>query len=439
MYNEKEYVFKTIEIAKYALKEITSNYEIVIVDDASTDGSGQLTDEIAKADNKIKVIHHFKNRKLGGALKTGFSNASKDINVYTDIDLPFDLFALKNVIPLISESDIIKGYRIGSRESLLRTVYSKIYNFLINFIFGIKIRDVNFALMIFRREVLRNIELRSEGSFINAEFLAKARRIGYSIREVAVTYQPRTYGVSRLSSIPVIFKILFEMVKFYPEIKLLSQKKVTYNKLKVFYKNATLKAKIYNFLRFKTCPFTIITKFIPPEGGVADLGCGTGIFLNLLRMEYNNHSLLGFEWDKRKVKIATESLNGNHNIRFEVIDVTNNNFNLPQTKCITLIDILYYLKLNEKRKLLRKCFETLDNNSVLIVKDINRTWGLKFLWAFIQEFVVIKILHFTTARGLYFENKEKCTNLLKESGFSVKVFAIDRGYLYPHILYVCTK
>ena len=137
-----------------------------------------MADSLARVNNRIKVIHHGKNRKLGGALKTGFYSAFKDIIVYTDIDLPFDLSRLKDLIPLVNEFDIIKGYRAGKRESWLRIFYSKAYNLLINFVFNVKFSDVNFSLKIFKRAVLEDMDLKSEGSFIDAEFMIKAVKLG---------------------------------------------------------------------------------------------------------------------------------------------------------------------------------------------------------------------------------------------------------------------
>jgi len=224
MFNEKEYIQIAIEKASRILDLMNVDYELIVVDDASSDGSEKIIEDLAKYNDRIKVFHHKNNRKLGGALKTGFSKATKDIIVYTDVDLPFDLSILKEAAFLIRETDIIQGYRIGSRESIMRVIYSKVYNSLIKFIFGLKIKDVNFSMKIFRRVILNHINLKSEGSFINAEFLIKSKNLGYKIKEIGVNYQLRGYGVSRLSSPGVILKILFELIKLYPEVKKNSSK-----------------------------------------------------------------------------------------------------------------------------------------------------------------------------------------------------------------------
>jgi glycosyltransferase involved in cell wall biosynthesis len=439
MYNEKEYLPRAIKEAGVVLNNINPDYEIIIVDDASTDGSGKIAEEIVKTDGKIKVIRHDKNRKLGGALKTGFSYATKDIIIYTDMDLPFDLALLRNIVPLISKFDVVIGCRTGHRESFLRVIYSLVYNRMINFILRVKVKDVNFALKIFKREVLNEIELKSEGSFINAEFLAKAKRLGCSINEVEVEYKSRTYGISRLSNPAVILKILYEMCKLFPEIICLSKKKIMYSKLKKLYKAANLKTKIYNFVRFKTCPFDIIKTFVPEEGTVVDLGCGTGIFLNLLRQDSYRRLLLGFDKDERKLKMATTSLNGAKNIEFKRMDLADKDFDLPHARCILAIDVLYYLDFNKKKELLERCYRALNAGSRLLIKDLDKAFSFKFAWTFLQEFLAVKLFRFTSAKGIYFGNRNDYISILRESGFSVETFDLDRGYFYPHILYVCKK
>ena len=109
MFNEKENLPRTVEKAARILSSITDDYEIIIVDDASTDGAGELAEQIGRVNNRIRVVHHPENKSLGGALKTGFGHATKEIIVYTDMDLPFDLERLREALPLLSEYDVVKG------------------------------------------------------------------------------------------------------------------------------------------------------------------------------------------------------------------------------------------------------------------------------------------------------------------------------------------
>ena len=445
MYNEKDYLVKTVQTAGSILGGMTDNYEIIIVDDASTDGSGTMADSLACLNNRIKVIHHGRNRKLGGALKTGFYKAVKDIIVYTDIDLPFDLSRLKDLILLVNEFDIIKGYRSGKRESLLRSFYSKAYNLLINFVFHVKFRDINFSLKIFKRSALNELELKSEGSFIDAEFMVKAANLGYSIKEVELEYTPRTYGISRLSSPGVIFKIIYEMLKLFPEVRGYSRKGLGYRKLRRLYRNSTLWIRFYNFIRLLTCPFYKIAEALPVGcGKVIDMGCGTGIFLNLVRITRGgcgNLESVGFDTDERKIAAARQSLaiGGYPAAEFKTEDITSNTCDFRGAKCVIMTDVLCYFDGAEKNRLLQKCFRELDAGGTVIIKDINKGATLKFFWTLIQETIAIRMLRLGRYRGFYFGDRNEYLDILEKNGFSAEAFDLSRGYIYPHILYVAKK
>lgn len=206
------------------------------------------------------------------------------------------------------------------------------------------------------------------------------------------------------------------------------------------YKRAGLKVRIYNFIRFKSLPFNTIEGFIPKEGEVIDLGCGTGLFLNLLRLNSNHRLLLGFDVDERKIRVAIESSRNDKNIIFQKIDINNIDFSSLNVKCITIIDVLYLLNAHRKKALLDKCFTALSVGGTLLIKDVNKSLSPKFLWTFLQEFLAIKIFRITTADGLYCENRQKYLSRLREAGFTVtKDIDLSKGYLYPHILYVCQK
>jgi len=227
MWNEQEYIGRTLAAAHEAcatlidLGEI-ADYEIIIIDDASTDDTPRLADEAAAVDQRIKVVHHPKNRKLGGSIKTGFATATGDLVLYTDADLPFDMGELKRAcrIMRLYEADIVSAYRLDrTGEGYVRTVYSFIYNVLVRVFFGVKMRDVNFAFKLCRGRIFEHIELQSEGSFIDAELVIRANKLGYHIVQFGVDYFPRTRGISTLSSPSVIVKILREMRHLRRELR----------------------------------------------------------------------------------------------------------------------------------------------------------------------------------------------------------------------------
>jgi glycosyltransferase involved in cell wall biosynthesis len=222
MYNEEAYIHRAVRAAREILAEITPDYEIVIVDDASTDRTPALADELAQADPRVKVVHNERNRRLGGTLRGGYAVATKDLILYTDADLPFDLQELGRAVRLLEyqEADVLSAYRFDrTSEGFVRTVYSFFYNWLVRIVFGLAIKDVNFSFKLFRRSLLERFPLKSEGSFIDAEFLIRAKNAGAAIIQIGVDYFPRSRGLSTLSSPAVIFKILTEMRDLRRELR----------------------------------------------------------------------------------------------------------------------------------------------------------------------------------------------------------------------------
>ncbi|MGZ4729905.1 MAG: glycosyltransferase family 2 protein, partial [Acidimicrobiales bacterium] len=158
---------------------------------ASTDETGAIADKLAAEDRRVSVIHHPVNRKLGGSLKTGFTRASGDLILYTDADLPFDMAEVSKAVRLmrIYDADIVSAFRFDrTGEGPRRLVYSYVYNHLVQLVLGLRLRDMNFSFKLCRRTVFDHVELKSEGSFIDVELLARAQRLGYQIVQFGVDY-----------------------------------------------------------------------------------------------------------------------------------------------------------------------------------------------------------------------------------------------------------
>ena len=227
MYNEETYLKRAVEAAKEVGELMSaegeiSDYEILLIDDASTDSTGRLADELSAKDPRVKVVHHQTNCGLGGSMKSGFANAGMDVILYSDADLPIDMMELRKAYRLMRyyEADVVSAFRFDrTGEGLRRLIYSNVYNALIKTFFHLRVKDVNFAFKLARRDIFKDITLKSEGSFIDAELLIKANRYGFKIIQFGSDYFPRSRGVSRLSSWGVIVKILREMFKLRREIK----------------------------------------------------------------------------------------------------------------------------------------------------------------------------------------------------------------------------
>ncbi len=227
MWNEEAYIHRAIETATTECQALLAcdeilDYELIIVDDASTDRTAKLADEIAAADPHVRVVHHPRNRKLGGSMKTGFATATGDVVLYSDADLPFDMAEVSRAIRLMRyyEADIVSAFRFDrTGEGSLRTVYTFFYNFLIRRLFGVRMRDINFAFKLCRTSIFDHIVLSSEGSFIDAELIIRAKKLGFTVIQFGVDYFPRTRGESTLAAGSVIRKIISEMVQLRRELR----------------------------------------------------------------------------------------------------------------------------------------------------------------------------------------------------------------------------
>jgi glycosyltransferase involved in cell wall biosynthesis len=221
-WNEGEYVERAVARAVTVLSRITSDYEIVIVDDASTDRTWEILQTLARRHPQLRAVRHGVNQKLGGSLRTLFAMASKDVVVYSDIDLPFDLNEVERAVRLLQylEADLIAGFRFDrTSEGLRRIAYSFGYNLLIRVLFGVRVKDINFSFKVIHRRVLDAVELKSCGSLIDAELIVKTIRRGFRVAQIGVDYFPRSRGISTLSSPAVIGKILRELFALYAEMK----------------------------------------------------------------------------------------------------------------------------------------------------------------------------------------------------------------------------
>ncbi len=216
VYNEEENLKNTLLHIKKALEDSGYDWEIVVVDDASTDRTPEILSELSQQINHLKVVRNERNRKLGYTLRRGFALAEGDLIFYTDCDLPCMPSVIKYAVEIMDtyNVDIVSAYRLDrTAEGWVRTLYSFVYNLLIRFVFGVRIKDINFACKLIKKKVLDSVKLESEGSFIDAELMVKAVRKGFKYMQFGTDYFPRIKGRSTLSSFPVILKILKELTR----------------------------------------------------------------------------------------------------------------------------------------------------------------------------------------------------------------------------------
>jgi predicted glycoside hydrolase/deacetylase ChbG (UPF0249 family) len=219
-FNEAEGAAAAVETATEAARAAAASgavtaWEIVVVDDGSVDGTAEVLATVAARDPSVRVVTHPTNRGLGAAVRSGLAAATGDVVLYTDADLPCDLVQdLGKALRLmrVYDADVVAAYRHDrTSEGPRRAVYSVVYNSLVRAVFGLRVRDVNFAFKLLRRRVVDALHLASEGSFIDVELLAQAQRADCKIIQFGVDYFPRTRGVSTLSSAGTVATIVREM------------------------------------------------------------------------------------------------------------------------------------------------------------------------------------------------------------------------------------
>jgi glycosyltransferase involved in cell wall biosynthesis len=209
-YNEEENVAETV---RRALDEIGSlvggSIEVLVVDDGSTDRTPQLADELAAGDERVRV-HHQANRGYGGALRAGFEQASGELIGFSDGDLQFDLREMDRLLARIEDPsrpvDVVIGFRIKRRDPPHRLFIAKTYNAIASVLFGLRVRDIDCAMKLFRREVFDGLPLTTDSPFLSAELLIKLRARGERIAQVGVNHYPRAAGTNTGASFTKILR-----------------------------------------------------------------------------------------------------------------------------------------------------------------------------------------------------------------------------------------
>ena len=217
-YNEAESIEKLVNKSLAVLGNLSNDFEIIIVDDGSSDGTAKITDRLASEHDAVRVVHHKQNSGYGGALQSGFKAATKELVFYTDGDGQFDIAELAQVLPLIDGADIVSCYRMDRQDSVVRKLNAWCWGKLVCMVFSMRLRDIDCAFKLYRREIFDNIEMQSMGALIDAEILARATRKGYRIVQKGVHHYPRTAGSSTGANPAVILRAFRELFKLRKDI-----------------------------------------------------------------------------------------------------------------------------------------------------------------------------------------------------------------------------
>ena len=215
-YNEAPNIEATVCEALTFLPTISDDYEVILVDDGSTDATGEIADRLAADNPLVRACHHQTNQGYGAALRTGFAAATKELVFYTDGDGQFDIRELPLLLAKIEMYGIVSGRRVNRQDSFIRRLNAFCWARLVTMLLGFRCLDVDSGFKLYRREIFEHIELKSTGALIDAEILSRAVHAGYTLKEVPVHHRPRLAGEqtgAKLSVILRAFKELFKLRK----------------------------------------------------------------------------------------------------------------------------------------------------------------------------------------------------------------------------------
>jgi glycosyltransferase involved in cell wall biosynthesis len=219
-YNDAGTIASLALIAHMTARTLADDYEVIVVDDGSPDHTGELLDEMARHFPWLKVVHHAKNRGYGGALRTGFETASKELVFYTDGDAQYDPRELARLHEALTPAvDFVNGYKMGRSDPLHRIVIGRVYHHTVKILFGLTVRDVDCDFRMMRRSIFDRVHLEKNSGVICLEMMKKITDAGFRIAEVPVHHYHRAYGKSqffnfrRLGRTAIdVFKLWFALV-----------------------------------------------------------------------------------------------------------------------------------------------------------------------------------------------------------------------------------
>lgn len=214
-YNDGGTIASMIAAASIACRQVTDDFEIIVVNDGSWDYTARMLEELQTRYHELRVVTHEKNQGYGAALRTGFSNATKDWVFYTDGDSQYNPLELVCLVEALDGTDAVNGYKLTRNDSFIRVFIGRAYHYLVKFLFGIHIRDVDCDFRLIPRRILNEIRLTSNSGAICLELVKKIEDFGYVFAEVPVNHYSRKYGVSQFFVPWRIYRTLKQIGELY--------------------------------------------------------------------------------------------------------------------------------------------------------------------------------------------------------------------------------
>jgi glycosyltransferase involved in cell wall biosynthesis len=213
-WNEEANVAAALTQVAQVLGSFDLDYEIILVNDGSRDRTGEIAKSLIGQIPRLEVVEHHPNRGYGGALKAGFARATKDAIAFFPSDNQFDFHEIRNLLDKLDNAEIVTGYRANRQDPLIRKFNAFGWNLVVRLLFGYLARDVDCGFKVFRRHILDQVTLYSNGAMIDTELLAGARARGYRIAEVPVSHFPRVAGHPTGANLRVIVRAFRDYFRF---------------------------------------------------------------------------------------------------------------------------------------------------------------------------------------------------------------------------------
>lgn len=201
------------------LPAFVDDFEIIIVNDGSRDGTAAIVDRLGTASPRVRPLHHKVNRGYGAALTTGFKASTGDFVMFMDSDRQFNIADISLLAPFVGKFDVVAGFRMLRNDPFHRRMFAETFNVVVRVLFDVHMRDIDCAFKIFRGDMLRSIELTAPGALINTEMQAKLRRQGATIEQVGVHHYPRTAGNATGGNPKVILRAMRETVVLWWKLR----------------------------------------------------------------------------------------------------------------------------------------------------------------------------------------------------------------------------
>ena len=218
-HNEEENVAAAVAAARSAARRFARRFEIVVIDDGSTDATGTVAAQLERAVPEVRLVRHERNGGYGAAVRSGIRSATMPWILLTDGDLQFDLLELEGFLPHAARSDLVVGRRANRADPLARRVAAGIWNVLVRVLFRLPVRDVDCAFKLMRADVVKGLLLNADGAMVSTELLARALQTGATVVELDVRHRPRLAGEQSGGSLRVIARALRELAALRRELR----------------------------------------------------------------------------------------------------------------------------------------------------------------------------------------------------------------------------